>query len=115
MPIRRHQLEHPGEAPLEELDDLQQHGTELLVGLDLLELGDERVEVERVLEGRQDQVVLGVEDPEDRALGDAGGVGDLPGGHGAPVLEQQRDGGVDERCAAVVGREGLGTGWHAST
>ena len=70
------------------------------------------VEVERVLEGRHDQVVLGVEDAEDGALGDAGRLGDLPGGDGAPVLQEQGQRDVHQRTAALVGRHGGGTRGH---
>ena len=55
------------------------------------------------LGGRHQQRGLVGEDPEDRALGDAGGLGDLLGGHAAAVLEQQRHDDVDDRAAAVVG------------
>ena len=86
---------------------------ELLVGLDLHQLGDEGVEVEGVLQRRLDELVLGVEDPEDRPLCHARRVRDLLGRHCAPVLEEQRDGRIDEGGATLVGRERLGTGWHA--
>ena len=57
-----------------------------------------------------DELVLGVEDPEDRALGDAGRLGDLPGGHRAPVDPQQRQGRVGERLATLRRGERRGTG-----
>ena len=53
-----------------------------------------------------DQRVLVGEDPEDRALGDAGRLGDLAGGDHLAVLEQQREGGVDDRRPPLVGRQG---------
>ena len=56
------------------------------------------------MRGREQLVLVG-EDPEDGALGDAGSRGDLPGGHGFTVLEQQRRGGRDDGCPPFLGRQ----------
>ena len=62
--------------------------------------GERRVDRRRV-EGRLDdgldQGLLVGEDPEDRALGDAGGLGDLAGGDRRPVGQEQGEGGGDDR------------------
>ena len=52
-------------------------------------------------DGVQQRVLVG-EDPEDRALGDAGRLGDHLGGEGVTVLEEQGADGVDDRPATVV-------------
>jgi hypothetical protein len=52
--------------------------------------------------GVQQRGLVG-EDPEDRALRDAGRLGDLLGGQRRPVLEQQRHRDVEDRPAPVVG------------
>ena len=70
-------------------------------GPDLLHHG---TGVERRLRGRADQRVLVGEDPEDRALGDAGRLGDLAGRDLGTVLADQRQGGADDRGAALLGR-----------
>src|SRR5690606_35726786 len=49
------------------------------------------------------------EDPEDRALGDAGRLGDVPGGHRQAMLEQQGEGGLDDGGAALGRGQGRGT------
>ena len=58
------------------------------------------------------ELVLAAEGPEHGALGDAGRLGHLAGGHGGPVLAQQRDGHLDERRTAVLGAQGGGTWGH---
>ena len=45
------------------------------------------------MDGGVDQVLLGLEGAEDGALGDAGGLGDLPGAQLGALLEEQRQGG----------------------
>ena len=67
--------------------------------------GFERRRVERGLDHRGDQLVLVGEDPEDRALGDPGRLGDLPGGDPIAVLEQQRQRGGDDHRPPLVGRQ----------
>ena len=67
--------------------------------------------------GGDDEVVLGVEDPEDRALSNAGCRGEFLCRHVESALEHERDGGVDERSPTVVRRQGwrpdwLGQGGH---
>ena len=64
--------------------------------------------VERGLDDRVEQRGLVVEDPEDRALGDAGRLGDLPGGDRRALLEEQREGGGDDRRAALLERQRRG-------
>ena len=68
------------------------------------------VGVERGLDDRRDQRLLVGEDPEDRALGDAGGLGDLAGGERGAVREQQREGGLDDAGPPLLGRERGGPG-----
>ena len=65
----------------------------------------DRVGVEGRLDGRVDERLLVGEDPEDGALGDAGGLGDLAGGELGAVLDQQREGGRDDGGPALVGRQ----------
>ena len=52
--------------------------------------------------------VLVGEDAEDRAFGDAGGLGDLAGGHVRAVGHEQGNGGGDDRGPPLVGRQGGG-------
>jgi len=51
---------------------------------------------------------LVVEYPEQRALGDPCGCGNLARGHVGTMLDQQRDHRIDDRAAALVGRERAG-------
>ena len=95
---RGHQREDPAEPVLEQGDQVGDEGPQRLVRVDAAQVLEEGLDVEGVVERRLDEVVLGLEDPEDRALRDAGGLGDLPGGDGAAVLEQQGQGDVDERA-----------------
>ena len=63
--------------------------------------GLERLGIEGGLDDRGDDLVLVGEGPEDRALGDAGGLGDLAAGDPVAVLEEQRQGrGDDHRPGA---------------
>ena len=62
-----------------------------------------------------DELLLAAERTEHRALGDAGGLGDLTGGQRRAVLAQERDRHLDERRAAVVGAQGRGSGGHRTT
>ena len=75
---------------------------------DRRERGLERRGVERGLDDRDDDLVLVGEDPEDRALGDPGGLGDLPARDPVAVLEQQRQRGRDDRRPPLVGRQRRG-------
>jgi len=71
---------------------------------------------ERRAEGRRrhgvDQVVLGLEDPEDRALGHAGRLRDLAGGGHRAAGRDEVTGDVDETGPSLLGRQGGGTGRH---
>ena len=58
-----------------------------------------------VLDDGGDQLVLVGEDAEDRALGDAGGLGDLARGDHLAVLEQQGEHGLDDHRPPLVGRQ----------
>ena len=61
--------------------------------------------VELPLEHGVEQLVLGREAAEDRALGDAGGLGDQLGRRGPAVLVEQRPGRRDDRLAPVLRRQ----------
>ena len=52
------------------------------------------------------------EDAEDRALRDAGGLGDQPRAHVGAVFEDERQGGRDQRVASLLGWECRGTAGH---
>ena len=54
-----------------------------------------------------DQSGLVGEDPEDGALGDAGGFGHLTSGHRRPTLDEEGDHRLDDGPATVVGGKGL--------
>ena len=73
------------------------------VAVDGSQLGLDGGRVERLVDAGVDDLVLAVEDPEDRALGDARRLGDLLGADGAALVPQQRDGGGDDRGPPVVG------------
>src|SRR5205823_14684102 len=63
----------------------------------------ERLGVEGPLHHRGDEGVLVAEDPEDRPLRDPRRVGDLARGHHLAGLQQQGEGGVDDRLPPLVG------------
>ena len=107
-----HQGEDLAEAVLEEPGDVEQDRAQPPAGVDLLEVTQERPEVQGVVDGGLDQLLLGLEDPEDRALGHPGRPGDLAGGDGSPVLEQQREGRPDQLLSALLGAHRCGSG-HA--
>ena len=60
--------------------------------------------VEGGLDGGVDQRLLVGEDPEDGALGDAGGLGDLAGGDVDALGQQEGHGGGDDGGPSLVGR-----------
>ena len=64
----------------------EQPGLERLVGVDLQDPVRQGPGLEGPRDGELDELLLGLHDPEDRALGDAGRLGDLPGGHRPAVL-----------------------------
>ena len=72
------------------------------------QLGERGRGVERRVDRRLDQRVLVGEDAEDGALGDAGRLGDLPGGHLRAVLREQRQGGRDQGGPPLLGRQRAG-------
>jgi len=58
----------------------------------------------------EDEVVLAVEDPEDRPFGHPGGGGEVLGGYVEPPLEDEWQGGLDERSPARLGGQSRGSG-----
>ena len=83
-------------------------GLEAEVGRDPAERGFERRLVEGGLDRGHDDLVLVGEDPEDRALGDPGRLGDLAGGQPVAELGQQRDRRGDDRRAPLLGGQRRG-------
>ena len=63
-----------------------------------------RAGLERLGHGGVDELVLGREHPEDRALGDPGGLGDQPGRDVPAVLVEQRQGDGDQRLPPLLRR-----------
>lgn len=112
----RQQRPHVDDAPLDQLGGLDQLLLEREVGIDRPQRTLERSLVERGLEGGVEQFVLVGEDPEDRALGDACGTGDLFGGDRLTVLGEQGPDRVDDRGASLLGwqrRRPSGRRWGA--
>lgn len=72
-----------------------------------LDGADVGIHVESAVDRLLDEFFLGREDPEDRALGHAGGLGDLGRGDGASVLENEGQGDLHEGSATVL-RSGAG-------
>ena len=72
--------------------------------------GLDRGRVEGGVDDRVDELVLVGEDPEDRALGDAGGLGDLTRGDGAALLEEQGERGRDDQRPPFLRRQRRGPG-----
>jgi hypothetical protein len=103
-PQDRDQLDDAAQPLLQERCCLQQPLLQRLVRRDGPDLLHDRARVEGRLRGRADQRVLVGEDAEDGALGHAGRLGDLTGRDLGAVLADQREGGVDERGAAQLGR-----------
>ena len=118
---RRDQVPELGQAPLDDGDRLGELVLEGQVGVDGGEGPLGGLGVEGQLDrGAHDRVLVG-EGAEDRAFGDAGRLGDLAGGDGQPVLQQERQGGGDDggpplsrgeggRAASTAGRVGSRAG-----
>ena len=98
-----HQPERRPEALLEDRDHLQEPVAQGLLPIDLLDPRDDVSGLEGPGDRRVDQVVLRVEGPEDRALGDPGGLGDVPGRHRPAVDAQQPQGHVGQLGPALLG------------
>jgi hypothetical protein len=88
-----HHLPDPATAVGEQVHDLRQLGGEVGGARQVVDLRDRGRGVQRVLGGGGEDLDLVVERPEQRALGDPGGQGDLPRGHLRAVLLEQRHGG----------------------
>ncbi len=95
-------------ALLEDLNRSEQGVVEREARVDGAEVLLERPGVERSVDRGDDHRVLVGEDPEDGALGDARGVGDLAGGHHLAVRDQQRQRGGHDRRAPLIRRHGSG-------
>ena len=80
-----------------------------------VEVGLRRGRVDGLLDRRQHQAPLVREDPEDRALGDAGGPGELAGADVPALLDEERHEHVEDRLAAVLGGHGGGAGGHRTS
>ena len=90
MPIAAISAEDAEEAALEQRGVGDQPVAQRQRGIDLRDEGEERLRVELALQHRVEQLVLGGEAAEDRALGDPGGLGDQLGRRVAAVLVEQR-------------------------
>ena len=99
------ELEHVGHAPAQDVDRGDEAGLEGECRVDRVERGVDRAGVERRVDDGRDQRLLVGEDAEDRALGDAGRLGDLAGGERGAVGEQQRERGLDDAGPALLGWE----------
>ncbi len=77
-------------------------------GIDRAEQSLERGWIERRIDDCAQQFVLVRERTEDGALGDSRRVGDLAGRHHLAVLEQERNGGLDDHRPPLVGRKRRG-------
>ena len=102
-----HQPEDPEEPLLQQARVDGQPLAQRQVGVDLREPLEELLRVELPLEHRVEQLVLGREAAEDRALGDAGRLGDQLGRGVLAVQVEQRPGRLDDRLAPVLRREAL--------
>ena len=113
-PERGAQLPEVGDPAAQDLDRLDRAGPRAESdGSMASERGVRRGGVERRLDHGLDQRLLVREDPEDRALGDAGGLGDLAGGDRGAVGEDQGQRGRDDLGPALGRGAGrwLGCGW----
>ena len=99
---RLHHAHDPREALAEEFDDGAHLGLERRARVDRLDGALERRGVHEAPHRRGEELLLVGERTEDRALGDARGVGDLLGRDVLPVLDDERDRGVEDHLAAVV-------------
>jgi len=110
VPEGGEQADDPAQPGLEDGDRLLEADGQLELGIDLGESDEGGLGLEGVLQDGVDQGVLVGEDPEDRALGDAGRLRDLAGADLAPVLDQQRLGRRHDGSAPFVGGEGSRAG-----
>jgi hypothetical protein len=94
-----------GHVPAQDLDRRRHAPPQVQAGIDVTQAPDHGRRVEGGGHRGVDQRGLVAEDTEDRPLGDAGGVGDLPGADVEPVLLQQRHGGDDQSRPPLVRRE----------
>lgn len=102
------------EPTLEEDGDGIQARAQRQGRIDRPDSGDKGRGIDRCADRGRNEVVLGGEDPEDRSLRNPGGLGDLARRHGAAVLAEQRQGDLDEGCAALFGAErGRPAGLHS--
>ena len=88
------------------------------VGLTMNDVpADHCVNVHFVENDGVDEIVLGREDAEDRALRDPGRLGDLPGAHVGAAGEHQRERRPDQRLAAFLRRQrrGAAGGGHTAS
>ncbi|MPM31101.1 hypothetical protein SDC9_77654 [bioreactor metagenome] len=109
---RREQAAHPLPADHQDHDHLPEPLGQRQAPVDGQELPDVGRRVEGGTQRRLEQVLLGREDPEQGALGDAAGRSDLPGRHVRAGRDEQRDGRRDDGIATVLGGESGSTG-HA--
>ena len=105
-------LEDLPEALVEGADHGEQPLLERLGGVDHVEAGEEGGGVGGVLHHGVDELLLGLEDPVERALGDAGGGRDVLGAHRVTVLAHERPGGVEQDATAFVGGKRFRTWGH---
>jgi hypothetical protein len=97
------QGEHPRQPLLQRGHHRDEPVAQRSGGVDRAERGQQRAGVQRGSDHRPEQGLLVREDAEDRALGHAGGLRDLPGADPRAVPQHQRQRGVDQRCPPLVG------------
>ena len=91
------------DAAAQDLDGGDQARLERELRIDRRERRIDRRHVERGLEHGLDEAVLVGKDAEDGALRDPGGFGDLAGGDGGAVRQEERQGGGDDLGPALRG------------
>ena len=101
---RHHATERRAAGP-HHVHDVAEHRLQVPVGVDTADRRHHGQRVQGPGDRGDHQGALVVEDPEQGPFGDAGGVGDLARGHAQAVLDEQRDGRVQDGRATVLGAE----------
>jgi hypothetical protein len=117
-PQRVEHTDHPAHMRLQRLDGRHEPVLQTGSGVHLLQFGHQCGGIEGAGPGGAQQLLLGVEDPEDRALGDTGGLGDLTGADVGAARQHEFQRRRQEHGPAVVRGEcgGASRGrWHDAT
>ncbi len=105
-----HDLPDALDPPAHRVDGVGEHTTQGAVWVDGAQVLDQWSGVQHARHHRGDHRLLVRKDPEDRALGDAGGFRDLPRRHRSAVVADQGHCGGDDGRPAFVRGQGGGTG-----